>query len=64
MTPPRTHVIALGWAIYVLAMSLAGCAHDKGLYLSDAQVLALDQTIQKQAAENERLRQAVLKECR
>lgn len=49
--------------LLVLLSFLAGCI-PSGLYLTDAQVLQLDRTIQKQADENERLRQAVLKECR
>ena len=51
------------WWWICAAIMLAGCS-PSGLYLTDAQVLQLDRTIQKQADENERLRQAVLKECR
>ena len=63
---PRQHCRARLAGLFASAslfMLLAACS-PSGLYLTDAQVLQLDRTIQKQADENERLRQAVLRECR
>ena len=50
--------------IALLAPSLTACqAKNPGLSLTDAQILAIDQHLQAQDEENNRLRQAVIREC-